>query len=890
MKKRVILLLSSIFCISMLSYGIDAWIRINQLGYLPNAQKKAILISESTQQIKQFTICDALTNEELESFNSITSKGDFQSFKSTFILDFSQFKTQGAFYIKAGLIYSPTIFINKNTYLGTADFLLNYMRQQRSVLNASNSNPNQYNTYESMGEEATPSTPKFSETDNLTKNKPTTNKTTKPTTVKSQKKLDDYKTTEQPAPKFVNIMGGWHNGADYIQYGSTTANAIYQMLFAYQINPSAFNDAYDTEGKPGTNGIPDILDEAKWGLDWLLKMYPSKDILYHQIADDREQNPLQLLSKDNADYGSGQGNGRPAYLATGKPQGLFTIKNHTTGIASIAGKYSSAFGLGAEIFAKFNPTFADSLKQKALVVYELGKKHPGVCQSVPAKSKQLYEEDDWADDMELAAAQLYRITYEANYLKEAAAYGRMEPITPWMCSDTANHYQWYPFINLGHFMLANVENPRYQKEFILNLQNGLQRMQNYANANPFNIGVPLIRCSNNLVTALASQCLLYRSLTNDTTFIDMETALTDWLFGKNPWGTSMITQLPKIGHSPTAPYSSLSKNKHIQVSGGLVNGPVQRATYKNLKNNQLLSNNSYERFQSDWSVYHDDSNDYATNEPTMDGTASLTFLLSNKQKDGVQTKTADKNQYTYGGITRTDTNKKQISLVFSGHENADGYKTIRKVLKKLNIKASFFFTGDFYRKGRFKSIIKGLQKDNHYLGAHSDKNLLYCSWIKKDSLLVTKSHFLSDLKGNYEEMQKFGISKNQAPFFLPANEWYNDSISLWSKEVGLQLINYTSGTLSYTDESTPEMRERYFSSNEIFNKIKQVEASQTLNGHILLFHIGSDKRRQDKFYPKLYALLIELSKAGYNFVDLFQATDIIGKNEQLTDKKQKRKN
>ena len=162
---------------------------------------------------------------------------------------------------------------------------------------------------------------------------------------------------------------------------------------------------------------------------------------------------------------------------------------------------------------------------------------------------------------------------------------------------------------------------------------------------------------------------------------------------------------------------------------------------------------------------------------------------------------------------------------------------------------------------------------------------------KKRLITCNKSRiFLSDLKGNYEEMQKFGISKNQAPFFLPANEWYNDSISLWSKEVGLQLINYTSGTLSYTDESTPEMRERYFSSNEIFNKIKQVEASQTLNGHILLFHIGSDKRRQDKFYPKLYALLIELSKAGYNFVDLFQATDIIGKNEQLTDKKQKRKN
>jgi endoglucanase len=656
------------------------------------------------------------------------------------------------------------------------------------------------------------------------------------------------------------------------------------------MNSSAFNNVFNAEGKPGANEFPDILDEAKWGLDWLLKMYPSKNILYHQIADDSEQNSSHLPLENNTDYGREQGNGRPAYLATGKPQGLFTIKNHTTGIASIAGKYSSAFALGAEIFSKFNPTFADSLKQKALESYELGKKYSGVCQSIPAKSKQLYEEDNWADDMELAAAQLYRITYEANYLKEAAAYGRMEPITPWLCSDTANHYQWYPFINLGHFMLANVENPRYQKEYILNMQNGLQRMQTYANNNPFNISIPFIRCSNNLITALASQCQLYRSLSNDTTFIDMETALTDWLFGRNPWGTSMITRLPKIGDSPMSPYSPLLKSKHIQISGGLVNGPVQRTTYKSLKNNQLSNNDPYERFQSDWAVYHDDPNDYSTNEPTMDGTASLTFLLSNKQKDGVQEKTADKNEYTCGGITRTDISKKQISLVFSGHENAEGYKTIHKVLKKLNIKASFFFTGDFYRKGKFKSIIKGLQKENHYLGAHSDKNLLYCSWIKKDSLLVTKSHFLSDLKANYEEMQKFGISKNQAPFFLPANEWYNDSISLWSKEVGLQLINYTPGTLSYTDESTPEMRERYFSSNEIFNKIRQVETSQTLNGHILLFHLGSDRRRQDKFYPRLYALLIELSKDGYNFVDLFQATDIIGKNEQFRDKKQKRKN
>ncbi|HET7733414.1 MAG TPA: glycoside hydrolase family 9 protein, partial [Paludibacter sp.] len=436
-----------------------------------------------------------------------------------------------------------------------------------------------------------------------------------------------------------------------------------------------------------------------------------------------------------------------------------------------------------------------------------------------------------------------------------------------------------------------VENPRYQKEFSQNLLNGIQRMSLYAGTNPFNVGVPFIRCSNNLVVALATQCRLYRTITNDSTYIDMETGLVDWLFGRNPWGTSMIVGLPKIGDTPSRPFSLLKQNNQISVSGGLVSGPAQAKVYKNLKDARQSKVDGYKRFQSDWATYYDDNADFITNAPTIDGTASLTYLLSTKQQEGVTDKTADNNQYTCGGITRTDVSQKQISLAFCGNEFADGYKTIRKTLKKLNIKAAFFFTGDFYRNRKFKSVINGLLDDQHYLGANSDKQLLYCSWRNRDSLLVSKSQFLNDIKANYSAMEKFGIHKNQTPFFLPANEWYNDSISLWCKEIGIQLVSATPGTLSSTDNSLPEMRDRYFSTNEIFNKILQVESQQGgLNGDILLFHIGSDKRRQDKFYPRLYSLLIELSKAGYNFVDLYKATDIVDKNLIINDKKQKRKN
>lgn len=872
----------------MFTYGIDAWIRINQLGYLPNAQKKAVLISESALTITQFAIYDALTNQELESFKTVISQGEFENFKNTYILDFSSFKLQGAFYIKADLIYSPTIYINKNIYNGTADFLLNFLRLQRNGYNPDlYSEFHQYNTYEAT--EDVKKEPSDSEK---------TNEEAPSMSTKSRYRryLKLGIQIEQPVPapakpKPVDVRGGWLEATGYLQYGAKSANAIFELLFAYQLNPTIFADKYDANGYSRPNDIPDILDEAKWGLDWLLKMYPSKDVLYHQIANDNDYVPSSLPVENKADIDSDPGINRPVYLATGKPQGSSEFKNHSTGIASIAGKYSSAFSLGSELLSNYYPTFADSLKSKAIEAYQYGKENPGVCQSVPGKSPFYLEEENWNDDMELAAAQLYRLTFDGNYLKEAADYGRVEPVSPWMCSDTARYYQWYPFFNLGHYVIANVENPGYHKEFLQNMLNGIQRMNISAADNPFNVGVPMVRGSNNMVTALATQCRLYRNMTNDSTYINLENSLVDWLFGRNPWGISMIIGLPETGISPSDPHSTLWHASHVPLSGALINGPVGSGTFKTLVGTHLSKEDMYDQVQSDWAVYHDDYADFATNEPTIDGTAALTYLLSCKQLDGAASqKTADNNQYKYGGITLTNINKKQISLVFVGNEYSDGSKIILNTLKSHKIKASFFFTGNFYRNIKNKQIIQEIQKENYYLGAHSDKNLLYCSLQKRDSMLVNKNEFLNDLKANYLEMEKFGINKNQAPFFIPPKEWYNDVISQWCNEVGLQLVSVTPGLLSNTDNSTPEMRDNYYSSNEIYNNIDEIETNQGLNGYILVFHIGSDSRRRDKFYPRLNGLLNNLIKSGYEFVDLYTATNTLNNSIITDDKKQKRKN
>ena len=63
----------------------------------------------------------------------------------------------------------------------------------------------------------------------------------------------------------IDATGGWHDAADYLQYVATSANATYQMLFAWTENPGSFGDEYLANGLPGSDGLPDVLNEMQMG-------------------------------------------------------------------------------------------------------------------------------------------------------------------------------------------------------------------------------------------------------------------------------------------------------------------------------------------------------------------------------------------------------------------------------------------------------------------------------------------------------------------------------------------------------------------------------------------------------------------------------------------------
>lgn len=80
-----------------------------------------------------------------------------------------------------------------------------------------------------------------------------------------------------------DVSGGWHDAGDYGRYVVPGAKAAADLMLAYEDYGKVFSDNLSIP--ESGNGIPDVLDEARYELEWMLKMQDEKSgRVYHKVT------------------------------------------------------------------------------------------------------------------------------------------------------------------------------------------------------------------------------------------------------------------------------------------------------------------------------------------------------------------------------------------------------------------------------------------------------------------------------------------------------------------------------------------------------------------------------------------------------------------------------
>ena len=260
----------------------------------------------------------------------------------------------------------------------------------------------------------------------------------------------------------------------------------------------------------------------------------------------------------------------------------------------------------------------------------MGKRQEGFQQGNSYGAPYRYNEDTWADDMEWAAAELFKATRKPAYLADAKRYAKIAGTTSWMQhrdGTSITRCIRSRTSDISRFIRSPTRKPNANLPDITAAAS--RRSSRAAKTNPYGVGVPFLWCSNNLVVAFITQVHLYERMTGDKRYHASMLAHRDWLFGRNPWGTSMFEGIPAGGEYPEDTHLPTVQLLKKQVRGGLVDGPIAGNNLQRLdRPARLTKPDEFAEFQPQEIVYHDDVGDYSTNEPTMDGTADAILMMA----------------------------------------------------------------------------------------------------------------------------------------------------------------------------------------------------------------------------------------------------------------------
>ncbi|HAC16835.1 MAG TPA: cellulase, partial [Bacteroidetes bacterium] len=531
-------------------------IRVNQIGFYPKSEKIAVIVTDA---ISTFDVIDTETEVVVHSGTTSTPKIWTFSGETVAQADFSSLEVPGQYKIRVNNEDSYPFVISNRVHaeLSKAAIKAFYFNRVSTALTADHA-----------GQWARPA------------GHPDTN----------VRIHSSAASVARPTGTVISSPKGWYDAGDFNKYIVNSGISTYTLLAAFEHFPDFYRTLSLNIPESG-NDIPDLLDEIRWNLDWMLTMQdPNDGGVYHKLT------TLNFAGIIMPHQGTAQ---------------RYVVAKST----AAALNFSAVMSTAARVYAEFDPDFAQQCLDAAVSAWEWARINRSVYFRNPTGvNTGEYGDGNVSDEFDWAAAELYITTKNDEYLNFRTFRNKGVGVPAWP------YVLPLAWVSLSHHRNdltesaepTAIENKITNQGYILRAHylNSAYRVSKGQSNGDFVWG------SNGGVANHGLMLIQAYRVTGEESYLNAAMAVLDYLLGRNATGYSFVTGFGS--KPPMFPHHRVSAADNIvdPVPGFVVGGPhsgqQDGCTYP--------SNLPAKSYVDDWCSY-------ATNEVAINWNAPLVYLV-----------------------------------------------------------------------------------------------------------------------------------------------------------------------------------------------------------------------------------------------------------------------
>lgn len=396
--------------------------------------------------------------------------------------------------------------------------------------------------------------------------------------------------------KTVDVSGGWHDAGDYGRYVVSGVKAVEDLFLAYENLSNSDNSAdwIDNIGIPESgNQIPDILDECRYELEWLLKMQDeTTGGVYHKVT--CTEFPETVMPEEETN-----------------PLVLAPISNTATG------DFAAIMAKAATLYQNIDSSFSSTCLDAAKKAFTFVTKTPvdGSYKNPDTIVTGEYPDASSTDECYWASVELYKTTGEDEYKEAINTYST--PYAPlglgWA---SVGYYGTYAYLTMDEKLQEDELTKKCQQSF----QSGIKNINDSVQDSGYKVSLDesFAWGSNMIIANNAMMLLMNDTINNNQDGKNSAANHLNYLFGANPTSYCFLTGFG--ANSPKNTHHRPSQVIGSSLSGMLVGGPDSNLDDPYAKATLAKSPAA--------KCYVDNVQSYSCNEVTIYWNSPLIYVLS----------------------------------------------------------------------------------------------------------------------------------------------------------------------------------------------------------------------------------------------------------------------